>query len=373
MPHLLRTTALAGAAALLAGLAPAADMTFTPASGSGVVIYSAPNAPAVQVQPDGKVQVPGLPGTPATATAAVCHDAAGTLQRCDPAALTGPAGPMGLQGPPGQPGPQGQPGAAGADGANGTAGANGTHGQNALLRVTPEPAGTNCATSGQKVEVGVDANGNDTLDAGEIDDAQTAYVCNGAKGDPGQKGDPGLKGDPGTNGNNGLPGAPGTNGAPGASAVLTMETVSPGSTCTNGGQRITYGIAGAATETRYVCNGVNGAPGAPGSNGGLSGVVHGCFTDDTPRGTNPLNIVSGATLYTVGKSVIASVPTYTIGFSAPFADTAYTVLLDGRSATGRALALKATKTVASLVVPQGWLDEGLEANDPLNICFMLTR
>lgn len=371
MPHLLRTTALAGAAALLAGLAPAADMTFTPASGSGVVIYSAPSAPALQVQPDGKVQLPGLPGTPATATTAVCHDAAGTLQRCDPAALAGPAGPIGLQGPPGPqgiPGLQGLPGtdgAPGADGGNGNNGSDGADGKNALLALTTEAAGANCANGGQKVEVGVDANDNGTLEAGEIDDTQTAYICHGAKG---EQGDPGSTGPKGTDGINGLPGNPGAPGTPGASAVLTMEAAPIGN-CPNGGQRVTYGV-GATTQTTFVCNGLNGAPG---SNGGLSGVVHGCFTDDTPRGTNPLNIVSGATLYTVGKSVIASVPTYTIGFSPPFADTAYTVLLDGRSATGRALALKATKTVASLVVPQGWLDEGLEANDPLNICFMLTH
>lgn len=87
-------------AALLLAAAPvgAADMSFTPAAGGGVVIHSAPGAPALAVLPTGEVRLPALPATPATATGAVCHDAAGTLTRCDPLAAVGPKGDTGATG-----------------------------------------------------------------------------------------------------------------------------------------------------------------------------------------------------------------------------------------------------------------------------------
>lgn len=62
-------------------------------------------------------------------------------------------------------------------GDRGPAGANG---QNAMVRTTAEPAGANCATGGTKIESGTDANNNGTLDAAEI--SQTRYVCNGTNG-----------------------------------------------------------------------------------------------------------------------------------------------------------------------------------------------
>jgi hypothetical protein len=65
----------------------------------------------------------------------------------------------------------------GDKGDRGPAGANG---QNAMVRTTAEPAGANCATGGTKIESGTDANSNGTLDAAEI--SQTRYVCNGTNG-----------------------------------------------------------------------------------------------------------------------------------------------------------------------------------------------
>jgi hypothetical protein len=57
----------------------------------------------------------------------------------------------------------------------------GTDGLNALILLTAEPAGANCgAAGGSKVETGLDANRNGTLEAGEVNAAQTRYVCNGA-------------------------------------------------------------------------------------------------------------------------------------------------------------------------------------------------
>jgi hypothetical protein len=88
--------------------------------------------------------------------------------------LTGPSGP---QGPIGLTGATGAQGIQGLSGATGPAG---TNGLNSLIKTTTEPAGSNCANGGTKIETGLDANGNGSLDAGEVNASQTQYVCNGA-------------------------------------------------------------------------------------------------------------------------------------------------------------------------------------------------
>jgi hypothetical protein len=95
---------------------------------------------------------------------------------------TGPQGPIGLTGATGSVGATGTSGVAGSAGTNGTNGlngTNGTNGQNTLVNTTAEPTGTNCASGGTKIEVGLDANNNGTLDASEINASLTKYVCNG--------------------------------------------------------------------------------------------------------------------------------------------------------------------------------------------------
>jgi len=52
-------------------------------------------------------------------------------------------------------------------------------GNASLINTTTEPAGVNCANGGTKIEVGLDSNSNGVLDAGEINEAQSKYVCNG--------------------------------------------------------------------------------------------------------------------------------------------------------------------------------------------------
>ena len=84
--------------------------------------------------------------------------------------VTGPAGAQGL------------PGTNGTNGAVGAVGATGQNGLNALIKTTSEVAGANCANGGNKIETGVDANGNGVLDAGEVNASQTQYVCNGNSG-----------------------------------------------------------------------------------------------------------------------------------------------------------------------------------------------
>ncbi|MFN5207960.1 MAG: hypothetical protein ACK5D8_00585, partial [Bacteroidota bacterium] len=129
-----------------------------------------------------------------------------------PIGLTGPAGATGATGPQG---PIGLTGPAGATGATGPAGANGTNGsngQNALVKTTNESAGANCATGGVKVEYGLDANGNGTLDASEINASLTKYVCNGAVGATGATGPQGPIGLTGPAGATGATGPQGPSG-----------------------------------------------------------------------------------------------------------------------------------------------------------------
>jgi hypothetical protein len=144
---------------------------------------------------------------------------AGTPGPAGPAGPQGPTGAQGPQGVAGATGPQGTIGVAGAAGANGINGTNGTNGisayqvavnngftgtqqqwltsligangqdgRKALIITTNEPIGTNCATGGVKIEVGIDANNNNILDSTEIDATLTKYVCNGAQGVPGPQG-----------------------------------------------------------------------------------------------------------------------------------------------------------------------------------------
>jgi hypothetical protein len=115
----------------------------------------------------------------------------------------------GAQGVQGIPGAKGDTGAMGAKGDKGDTGAAGAR---ALVKTATEAAGANCATGGIKLEAGLDANGNSTLDTAEVDAALTRYVCNGAQG---IQGIPGAKGDTGATGAKGDTGTPGAKGDPG--------------------------------------------------------------------------------------------------------------------------------------------------------------
>jgi len=54
------------------------------------------------------------------------------------------------------------------------------NGLNSLVSIASEPSGTNCANGGFKVTSGADVNGNGTLDGAEV--VLTQYACNGANG-----------------------------------------------------------------------------------------------------------------------------------------------------------------------------------------------
>ncbi|HRC55627.1 MAG TPA: OmcA/MtrC family decaheme c-type cytochrome [Kofleriaceae bacterium] len=62
----------------------------------------------------------------------------------------------------------------------GDQGERGKAGASALVNTTAEAAGANCAFGGTKVEVGVDTNGNGALDPSEVSTGGTSYICNGA-------------------------------------------------------------------------------------------------------------------------------------------------------------------------------------------------
>ena len=64
-----------------------------------------------------------------------------------------------------------------ANGTPGPQGLAGTNGLNALIKTTIEPAGSNCTNGGTKIETGLDSNGNEILDASEVNASQTQFVC----------------------------------------------------------------------------------------------------------------------------------------------------------------------------------------------------
>ncbi|HYH96714.1 MAG TPA: hypothetical protein VD972_12125 [Hyalangium sp.] len=117
---------------------------------------------------------------------------------------------------------------------NGTSGSSGTPGAQTLVRSAPEPAGSNCAHGGTAVQSGLDANHDGALDTAEV--ASTAYVCNGAAGTP---------------------------GAPGAQALVRLDPEPPGANCAQGGTVVRSGLdtngngtleASEVAQTRYVCS-----------------------------------------------------------------------------------------------------------------------
>ncbi|HEY9065726.1 MAG TPA: hypothetical protein VIO33_12145, partial [Burkholderiaceae bacterium] len=125
-----------------------------------------------------------------------------------------------------------------------------------LMAVSAEAAGGHCANGGSRIDAGLDANRDGTLDAQEV--GSTQYVCNGATGAAG------------TAGSGGAP------GHDGLSALVQMVDEPSGAHCAAGGKAVRVGVdtnangvldAGEISSTGYVCNGSNGAAGSNGTNG----------------------------------------------------------------------------------------------------------
>ena len=202
-------------------------------------------------------------------------------------------------------------------------GGDGSNGLTALVRQTAEAAGANCATGGTKLESGLDANVNGTLDSAEI--AQTRYICNGIHGADGSDGLTSLVRvtaetagvncvDGGTKVQSGLDlnasgvldvgeitatqyvchGADGADGSDGLTSLVRVTVEAAGVNCADGGLKLESGLdtnasgvldAGEITATQYVCHGADGLDGLDGSDG-LAGINSLVALTVEPAGVN---------------------------------------------------------------------------------------
>ncbi len=96
------------------------------------------------------------------------------------------------------------------------------------VRVTTEPAGSNCLLGGTRVVAGFASNGSGVLDQDEVESTQ--FVCNASFGATGVTGAAGTTGATGAAGGNGL-----------ATPVLMISEPS-GANCSNGGKKISAGL-----------------------------------------------------------------------------------------------------------------------------------
>lgn len=193
----------------------------------------------------------------------------------------------------------------GNDGTNGLNGSDGISNFKALLLISHELPGINCATGGSVVNVGLDLNQDNILGRNEI--TSFNYICNGANGASGASGNTGATGATGlggptgangatgaagSNGSNGSAGATGSNGATGAAgsngtngtngtngfnSLVSITAESVGSVhCVYGGAKTSSGLdlnanntldPSEITSTTYICTGATGSQGAKGDAG----------------------------------------------------------------------------------------------------------
>jgi hypothetical protein len=161
----------------------------------------------------------------------------------------------------------------------------GNDGKNSLIDLISEAPGESCPVGGYKVVTGLDANGNNRLDANEIQ--ATKYICNGKAGSNtiaalvpeaigGSCASGGYRLNTGIDENdNGIldDSEVGNsqlicNGATGSNSLVSMISEPKGSNCPNGGYKLVSGIDQNSNNTleqseilitKYVCNGGNGA------------------------------------------------------------------------------------------------------------------
>ncbi len=169
----------------------------------------------------------------------------------------------------------------GNDGTNGLNGSDGISNFKALLLISHELPGINCATGGSVVNVGLDLNQDNILGRNEI--TSFNYICNGANGASGASGNTGatgatgLGGPTGANGATGAAGSNGTNGTNGFNSLVSITAESVGSVhCVYGGAKTSSGLdlnanntldPSEITSTTYICTGATGSQGAKGDAG----------------------------------------------------------------------------------------------------------
>lgn len=198
-------------------------------------------------------------------------------------AASGMDGPDGADGPDGVKGPDvvGDDGQPGHDGGL------------TAVNVTHEAPGDACAAGGQRIEIGPDANGDGVIDAGSS--TETAYVCDGVDGASGtpsvaalvltseeapgaqcQHGGTRIDYGADADGNSSLdPGelegtryvCDGSSGSAGTAPVFAVSVEPVGANCAYGGKRVDYGQdedadgeldASEVTGTQYTCDGATG-------------------------------------------------------------------------------------------------------------------
>lgn len=208
---------------------------------------------------------------------------------------TGPQGPIGLTGVTGATGPQGPIGLTGAIGSQGNQGIQGVAGTNgtAVLNGTTVPStaigvnGDFYINTATNTLYGPKAGGNWPSGTSLIGPTGPTGAT-GSQGTTGLTGTTGVTGPQGIQGPIGLTGATGQTGAVGSTgpqgpigltgsnglnALIKTTTEPAGVNCTNGGTKIETGLDANsngildisevnATQTKYVCNGVNGTSGS---------------------------------------------------------------------------------------------------------------
>jgi Collagen triple helix repeat (20 copies) len=97
---------------------------------------------------------------------------------------------------------------------------------NVALRSTFEPAGANCSSGGDRINLGPDANADGALQDNEI--VQTLFVCDGVIGTAGPTGVQGVPGAIGPTGPAGPTGATGATGVAGPQGPAGTSTGTPG-------------------------------------------------------------------------------------------------------------------------------------------------
>lgn len=107
---------------------------------------------------------------------------------------------------------------AGADGSEGPRGRSGEDGLSTVSRID-EADEDDCPSGGVVLSVGVDEDGDGSLDSGEVQDSEP--ICNGEDGEEGPRGEEGPQGEPGEQGPQGEPGARGDTGETGEGGTDT--------------------------------------------------------------------------------------------------------------------------------------------------------
>jgi Tol biopolymer transport system component len=180
---------------------------------------------------------------------------------------------------------------------------NGGSGQRSLLRVSTEPAGANCPAGGRRLESGLDDDGDSTLDPNEVD--ATSYVCDATR------------------------------------SLVAVRAEAAGTNCAQGGSRVDSGPdtngngmldTSEVAATSYVCNGAGGGgtgslirstPETGGTNCPLGGVRLDSGTDANSNGMLETSEIS-STAYVCNSGVPFAIQTAMLGAGAlgsPYAAT----------------------------------------------------